>query len=861
MNYDTQDQNQSPNIAQDMTDQISALGKRGGKALFRKAGRFAGRMAVHAGKKMVAALGRAILPLLAKLAPIIIVIALVCIIIAFGWYMLYETRGAEGNYTFEPSYEENTLTYNQKKGYYSVTRLGGNNKMVLDFYKYFSNMAYYQIFEGDDTLQQTQKTENPIFDEYRQEELFTPSPNLLFVLDEYLHKGMMRYPEQLVQPIHYDPDTLSLKPLTDEKGNVVAESKEYGDDGFPTGGTIKSVHDYGIGSIYKYKKAQRTLTVEGKYVKKEVWDKDCECKEIVEIDEDFAYVMDGFPEDIWLMDKAVTFAMEVQLAYEERKIRYADLEDKVSEPNGNGNKVKYAEVKIRDEDGEVIDRIPLYKYRVGAVYETKPYPNPSKNVEKKYGLDYLKDYMYHYEAWPPKSVMQEFDFSSRVGEMLYTDLRVGDKTGTTEFMRLYQKFDVFKKYADMYGVDPYIMLAIAMQESGGRTDIEDGMFQIADPPSVRTVRARNVQTGQIDTFTIYNQSDRRDFEKSVRWATMYFANLMATFDGDPLKALQAYNFGPGTLNYIKENYPEAWSTTMWMNYREEARRHIGGQNTRSASVWCNPEMLDRPGVKSIWGDSCYIENVMRYYMGNKLEGLEGHDMDQKTWWQKMMDFVAAPFKKEYKEDEERFHFVHNMGVQEVEWTIRAAGTFEKNVLFSEIENSQDTLEFWENGFTTKTVGLSAKEFLELVPNARGYIPPLDPQSFPNLERLITSRFGFRTDPVTGKKGAFHAGIDLGVPIGTPVYAVADGIVEVAIGNRTHSKVSYGNYIKIKHEDGNSTLYGHLDKVFVKVGQTVKQGQLIGLSGNSGKSTGPHLHFEFWNGQERIDPYYIVVQPN
>lgn len=876
------------NIAKDLSNQMVGLGEKGGKVFAAKAGNVlkkmavkvgkkVGKMAIIAGKKAILAVGKAIMSVLTVLSPYLIAIGAVVLVIVLGWYLLFETRGAEGRYTFVPD-EENALAYNEK-GYYSVTGFGGKNKMVLDFYKYFSNQAYYQIF-GDDhaKLEQTQKTDNPIFDEYRQEEIYTPSPNFLFVLDEYLHKGKMRYPEQFVQPINYDPATLSLKPLVDEEGNVNVESKAYGEDGLPNGQKEISIHDYGIASIYKYKKAQRTLTVEGKYVKKEVWDESCECKKIKEIDEDFVYTMDGFPENIWLMDKAVTFAMEVQLAYEERKMKYRDLEDKISTPNENGNKVKYGEhIIYKEEKHETIDengnivtetrkvevgRVPLYKYRVGAVYETKPFPDPQNNIEKKYGLDYLKDYMYHYEAWIPKSVMEEFDFSKRVGQMLYTDLKIGEKVGTAAFMKLYQKFDLFEQYAEMYGVDPYIMLAIAMQESGGREDAEGGgMFQIAGT-GARTVTAKNVITGQTDSFTIYNEQDRKNFEKSLRWATMYYASLVQMFDGDPLKGLQAYNFGPAPLLYIKEHYPEAWETTMWMNYREEARLHYGGQNTRSAGIWCNPELLDRPGVKNKWGDSCYVEGVLRYYMGDKLDDLENHDSDQKSWWDKIVDFISNPFKKDYKDNEPRFHFEHRMGVQEIDWTIKAAGTFEKNVLFSELYNENlDTLEFWESGFSTKTGNLDVKQFLTLVPGADGYIQPLDPDVYPNVASLITSRFGFRVDPVTGKQGAFHAGIDIGVPVGTPLYAIADGVVEIAVGNRTHSKTSYGNYVKIRHEDGNYTLYGHMNDVYVKVGQQVKQGQFIGTSGNSGKSTGPHLHFEFWRGDERIDPYFIVVRPD
>jgi murein DD-endopeptidase MepM/ murein hydrolase activator NlpD len=84
-------------------------------------------------------------------------------------------------------------------------------------------------------------------------------------------------------------------------------------------------------------------------------------------------------------------------------------------------------------------------------------------------------------------------------------------------------------------------------------------------------------------------------------------------------------------------------------------------------------------------------------------------------------------------------------------------------------------------------------------------------------------------------------VDFGAPIGTPVLASAAGTVLIAKGSGYNG--GYGNYIVINHSNGSQTLYGHLSQVSVSVGETVSQGQKIGLSGNSGKSTGPHLHYK------------------
>ncbi len=102
---------------------------------------------------------------------------------------------------------------------------------------------------------------------------------------------------------------------------------------------------------------------------------------------------------------------------------------------------------------------------------------------------------------------------------------------------------------------------------------------------------------------------------------------------------------------------------------------------------------------------------------------------------------------------------------------------------------------------------------------------------------VGSGFGWRADPIVGA-GAMHEGIDFVADIGTPVVAAAGGVVVMA---EFHPQ--YGNLIEIDHGNDFSTRYAHMSKMTVKEGQFIKRGQNIGLSGNTGRSTGPHLHFE------------------
>lgn len=117
----------------------------------------------------------------------------------------------------------------------------------------------------------------------------------------------------------------------------------------------------------------------------------------------------------------------------------------------------------------------------------------------------------------------------------------------------------------------------------------------------------------------------------------------------------------------------------------------------------------------------------------------------------------------------------------------------------------------------------------------------------NWRNIVTSEFGYRKDPFTGK-GKGHGGIDLGIPTGTSIRAALPGTVTVS-----QYSSSYGYYVMIDHGGGLSTLYAHNSKLLVKVGQTVSAGDIVSLSGSTGRSTGPHLHFEVRINGERTNP--------
>lgn len=130
------------------------------------------------------------------------------------------------------------------------------------------------------------------------------------------------------------------------------------------------------------------------------------------------------------------------------------------------------------------------------------------------------------------------------------------------------------------------------------------------------------------------------------------------------------------------------------------------------------------------------------------------------------------------------------------------------------------------------------------------IPAIQPVSNRTLDR-VASGFGYRIDPIY-KTPKLHTGIDFTAATGTPIYATGDGTVREA----GYDNGGYGNNVVINHGYGYQTHYGHMKKVKVRVGDRVKRGEVIGWVGSTGKSTGPHLHYEVIKNGKKIDPIHF-----
>lgn len=204
------------------------------------------------------------------------------------------------------------------------------------------------------------------------------------------------------------------------------------------------------------------------------------------------------------------------------------------------------------------------------------------------------------------------------------------------------------------------------------------------------------------------------------------------------------------------------------------------------------------------------------------------------------------------------------GVDPIPEEIRSAGTGGANKYKDLMDQGLETEELIIDNFDRlerlkKQMYIQTKSYDEIIKMAKNKeerlaaIPAIQPVSNKDLKRL-SSGFGYRIDPIH-KVRRPHNGVDFSLPKGTPVYATGDGVVKF-----TRTSISgYGKQIEVDHGFGYVTKYAHLDMFNVKRGQKVKRGELIGYSGNTGKSTAPHLHYEVKKDGRPINPVHFFSE--
>ncbi len=249
--------------------------------------------------------------------------------------------------------------------------------------------------------------------------------------------------------------------------------------------------------------------------------------------------------------------------------------------------------------------------------------------------------------------------------------------------------------------------------------------------------------------------------------------------------------------------------------------------------------------------------VTKYFPSTAERKLQRENEEYRTQFEfmgKRMDELSTTLLDLQKRDDKVYREV--LGADPISETERVSGfggvdRYKKLLGYS---NSDIMIEITKKlDVITKKLYIQSKsydELFELSKNKELHIagtPAIQPVSNKNLIR-VASGFGWRTDPFY-HINELHAGIDFAAPIGTAIYATADGVIKSAEFNAG----GYGNCVVINHGYGYETLYGHMSKIACRPRNKVKRGDLIGYVGSTGKSTGPHVHYEVIKNGSKIDP--------
>lgn len=861
----------------------------------------------------------------------------ILIFVLFCYFVVMEFEGKEKRYSDKENQVESMQVGDVPS--YVIKKMRPENDIVLDFFKYYSLKSLWQVDVRDKSGEKliNMSEEDAVTDYYGRESKFILGPNFLFNLNKYVYEDTAYYPEAFIKPVYYDKETFKLKDLCDEHGGVIAKSKQRSkEDGSETGKIIESVSDYGLGSVLKFKEMEFSKHLKGMYVKQDVYNPATGEVEQEGIIEQFDIELPNDDEEKkYIIEKALTFSGEIEFEYEKGE----DLRERVQagesdNEKDNVEKILYDTAIVREldemeslrrgEDVYIEKRIPLYKYRSteSGVFNNVEVPTGVKKDESENPDKYYYDYLTSFASYVPedtlKDLVKRIDYEVLLkeeenivemdskGELIGGVTNIGglrfreDQTvGSLETSGSMVKHEgAIKKYADEFGIDPFVISAMIMQESGGREGLKDGICQIVGT-GTRKVSA-TTKNGEKVVVSITN---RQDSEASIRFMCAMLKSFLERYNGDYLLSMHAYNQGPGTADYIIKNYPDLVRKGEWLDMREEARRYFaarsGYEGAKSASQFCLPQNKRLPEDRRRWGDSCYLENVMRYYKGNNnylkkdlkddksvresdpLAGVEKEKniqikenaIDKIT--EAIKDLGVKIFKGarnlviKYsntlnklirKYEKSKYNYYVNPMTPSIATDIRRfTQSFNQAIEFSntDLEKADSISDIgFIQGFTG---GIESERFYDIdnfdlskYAGMGGYIPPLD-------KFRVSSEFGGRGDPLSGNS-AFHLGIDLAAPNGTPIHASQDGIV---VDSRPAG--SYGEMILIKHSDTEQTRYAHMSRRIAQKGDRVKKGEVIGLVGSTGRSTGNHLHFEWIINGKVVNPRPIVdkllMEPN
>ncbi|MFJ8531532.1 NlpC/P60 family protein [Bacillus sp. NPDC094106] len=916
------------NVAEEQMNKAMQKGsKKAGKAVFNT---------LKKGAKMILkAVFTAIKSLVLALFPYILIAILIFYIFTVIFDTIFESRGKEQGYQMEDEKHDNKLKKNEK-GQWEAINLSPGNKVVKAFYTYFSDRSYYitiedekKLYSPDDTRV---KTDN-IKDKYDREKMFYLSPNVLWTLDEFLFDNKFRFPEQFLRPVYHDPETFESKPLTNDKGMLVAESNSYDSKTWKRieDKKEKGVWDYGFAPILHYKQYAEQKEGRGKVVYQDVWDESSQQviqkQNISEGNQaEHKKAVEGYPKTVWMIDKVASPAGNITNKiinewkdtgerYEE-KIPFKQTVSKSRMVTKTREKADEPGVTETYEEKEWYqEEITMFKYAEGTMWEQTPEYDGEPDTSGVTGNRYFRDYLENFKSYVPLDARMVFNIEARTnkdikeleallkehdekeaqsksqsgGQVDMGEFKLGEGASSENYKKSLQYIEIFKKYGEMFGVDPYLLVAKASQESGGDHEgslpggrgyngAAVGLMQVEKPGQVITsLTAYNFQTHQEETMKISGPGDVTAVDANIKAGTMEFASRLKDNQYNVLLSIQAYNYGPGGTKAILDLYSKEsgksvdeikknTGDTGWMKFRDEVHN--------------NPSKYFR-WSGGTYGDPKYIEHVLRYYAspeskapyvtkedGTKVladgnlevgsaSGLEvkgGGDGGfaslikgifgklKECWGQLFPDKPhydpINPFPigglVENRIKESRSQDVINMMF-----------VMEEQKYLSEFDNMTD--EMWKERYSQlfknplgtswggKKNGLDVKK---LFPD--GFQNPVDINP-----PTIVKKFGLVPK---GEGKELHQAIDILAPNGTEIKSVSD---KGKVINISTTEGGYlGKMVEVQYKNS-TVIYGNLGTVDVKEGQELKKGDKIGTAGGTTED-GEVMHLEVVYKGQRID---------
>lgn len=727
---------------------------------------------------------------------------------------------------------------------------------------------------------------------------------------------------------------ISLKKIVDKEGNLNIQSTQYGKDGKKTGKKTKGIWDYGFAPILHYKDFEVKAEERGTITQIEKWDKKTQKKvnktTTSEEAETRMNKLAGETRHMWMIDQLASSAGTIHNEIEQNWEDSGEYRTWTETYKKKVDILYYKKVQDTNKDGKLLYYIAKPDEKNGGYIKTKKYSTTksvfpkmkqvkdykkeertfTKTIEgtkwedipkyvgepdlkKLTGSEYYREYFENYNIYVPKDVMTSFDIAKRLDKSSeelnklleegsasatggasvdVSGLNLGKDSDAGAYKKALESIDIFKKYGEMYGIDPYLLVALVSRESGGshynsdgsvRIGAAIGIMQIERLGSSRAVTAYNQETRANETFNA-STDQFSNIDTNIKWGTMYLSTQIANSGYDVLSGLQAYNYGsfkapwtqerahaqrngnagdPLYIPHVLGYYASPDSKVPWVKNKEGQVMSADGSQVELGSVdSVNSTTLGSNSNGQVWGS--FYNNVKAQWgkfagtMENAF-GLSEKDVD-------------APIYNNVSKNEvmERIHHPQD---EDTAWM-----TTKLMIAFEEGQRLSNYDDFTEEDFKERFGLMFSNPFGKSLfkPEAK---PAIDTKSFfpdgfesPVDNPKITTKYGFvkeEGEKDKDKEEVYHPGVDIAVTNGQAIKSVAAGTVFSIDKNGE-------KHIMIKHDNGVITIFKGLKDIKVKEGDKIKKGQKIATGGGSPHKKGT-FHFEMKQYGKTQDPTWIV----